>query len=56
MTEAWISGQNNDVLLRNLASPANQKLATEEFMALKGFKYLISFDYNCRKYKTYLKF
>ena len=33
-----------------------QKLATEEITAEKVFKYLISFDYDCKKLKIYLKF
>ena len=55
MTEATISGQYNDVISRNLTSPAKQKLATKEFIAGIIFKCLIAFDYNCRKSKTYLK-
>ena len=55
MTEASISGQYNDVLSRNLTSHAKRKLATEKSIAIKVFKYLISFDYNCRKSKTYHK-
>ena len=55
MTEGRISVQYNDVLSQNLTFPAKQKLATEESIVINGFKYLISFDYNCRKLKTYLK-
>ena len=36
--------------------PSMQKLATKEFMTEKVFKYLISFDSNCRKSKTDLEF
>ena len=32
------------------------KLATEEFIAEKVFKYLISFDYDCKKSKLTLNF
>ena len=35
MTEAKISGQYNDVLLRNLTFPAKQKLATDESIVVK---------------------
>ena len=56
MTEASISGQYNDALFMIFGPPAMQKLATEEFITEKVFKYLISFDYNCRKSKTYLEF
>ena len=55
MTEATISGQYNDALFTIFGPPAIQKLATEEFITEKVFKYLISFDYNCRKLKTYFE-
>ena len=46
-----------DVLFTTaFGSPAMQKVATEEFITEKVFKYLISFDYNCRKSKIYLEF
>ena len=57
MTEARISDQYDDVLSTTFDPPAMQKLATQEFIAEKVFKYIsISFDYNCRKSKTSLKF
>ena len=56
MTEASISGQYNDALFTIIGPPAMLKLATEEFITEKVFKYLISFDYNCKKSKTYLEF
>ena len=34
--------------------PPMHKLATEEFITEKVFKYLLSFDYNCRNSKTYV--
>ena len=45
-----------DALFIMFGPPAMQKLATEEFITEKVCKYLVSFDYNCRKSKTYLKF
>ena len=56
MTEASISGQFNDALFTIFGPPAMQKLATEEFITEEVLKYLISFDYKCKKLKTYLKF
>ena len=56
MTKASISGQYNDVLFTIFGPPAMLKLATEEFLAEKVYKYPISFDYNCKKSKTYLEF
>ena len=56
MTEASISGQYNDALFKIFGPPAMLKLSTEEFITKKVFKYLISFDYNCQKSKTYLEF
>ena len=53
---ASISGQYNDALFTILGPPAMLKLATEEFITEKVFKCLISFDYNCKKSKTYLEF
>ena len=47
MTKARISNQYNDVFSRNMTSPAKQKIATKESLAVKIFKYLIAFDYNC---------
>ena len=44
MTEARISGQYNDALFTIFDPPAMQKLAAEEFIAEKVFKYLICFD------------
>ena len=46
----------NDELFTIFDPPAMQKLATEEFITKRIFKYLISFDYNCRKSKTYFEF
>ena len=48
-------GFSDDVLSQNLTSPAKQKLATEESIVVNVFKYLISFDYDYRKSKTYLR-
>ena len=48
MTEASISGQYNAALFTIFCPPAMLKLVTEEFIAEKVFKYLISFDYNCK--------
>ena len=56
MTEDSIFCQYNDALFMKFGSPAMQKLATKEILAEKVFKYLKSFDYNCRKPKTYLEF
>ena len=56
MTKAGISGQYNDALLTIFGPPAMLKLATEGFIAENVFKYLISFDYNCKKLKTYFEF
>ena len=56
MTEASISGQYNNALFTIFGPTALLKLATEEFITKKVFKYLISFDYNCKKLKTYLEF
>ena len=56
MTEAKISGQNDDVLFRIFDSRAMQKLATERIIAEKVFKYLTSFDFNCKKSKIDHKF
>ena len=55
MTEASIFGQYNVALFTIFGPPAMLKLATEEFITEKVFKYFISFDYNCRKSKTYLE-
>ena len=56
MTEASISGQYNDALFTIFGPPAMLELATEEFITEKVFKYFISFNYNCKKSKTYLEF
>ena len=56
MTEASISGQYNDALFTIFGPPAMLKLAKEEFIAEKVFKYLRSFDYNCKKSITFLEF
>ena len=56
MTEASISGQYNNALFTIFGSPAMLKLATGEFITKKVFTYLISFDYNCKKSKTYPEF
>ena len=56
MADASISGQYNDALFTIFGPPVMLKLATEEFITKKVFKYLISFDYNCKKSKTYLEF
>ena len=56
MTEASVSGQYNDALFTIFGLPAMLKLATEEFITEQVFKYLISFDYNCKESKTYLEF
>ena len=55
MTEARTSGLYNDVLFTIFGHSAKKKLVTEESIAVKVFKYFMSFDYNCRKFKTYLK-
>ena len=46
MIEARKYGQCNDVLSQNLTSPTMQKLATVKSIAIKVFKYFVSFDYN----------
>ena len=56
MTEAKIYGQYNNALFTIFDSSLMQKLAKEEFITEKVFKYLISIDYNGRKSKTYLEF
>ena len=55
MTQTRISGQYNDVLSTIFGPPAKKKLATEESIVVIISKYLMSFDYNCRKSKTYPK-
>ena len=40
MAEARICDQYNNVLSQNFTSPAKQKLATEESIAVKVFKYI----------------
>ena len=56
MTEASISGQYNDALFTIFGPPAMLKLAREEFITEKVFKYLILFYCKCKKSKTYLEF
>ena len=53
MIEARISGRYNDALFTIFDPHTMQKLATEEFIIEKVYEYLISFNYNCRKLKTY---
>ena len=56
MTEVSISGQYNDALFTIFGPPAMLKIATEEFIPEKVFKYLICFYYNCKKLKVDLNF
>ena len=57
MTETKFFGQYNVALFKIFDPPAMQNLVTEEFITTKTvLKYLIFFEYNCRKSRTDLEF